>query len=363
MTVLTPISDTVKVNGCRVNAEIDPGAAVSMISRDFAMTLTNEGAMLRQGANSLFSLHGYGQNPIRIRDEYLNVKIEAMDSTFQHNLFISDDTSVPLLLGLPAVTAVGVKLLTQTGRDLLSVSSSAASNLETTRQGTINSVTCQVSQKSMAGEKSFANRGEKTSCLQGNSGREAVGTLLKKRKKRSKRRQKSNQVMARLTPVYNTRCPPKATRLVLCTIKTCALTRSPVKCSVNAVQLSNQKCYAQAPPVEVSSSSGKLFIRIVNKSERPILLTPQFVVAKLCLQKDKKRQETFAEKKKMTASGGTSTQQMVLCSLEGRELSSWSPVMGQFKLNLGNLQNLVSKVNKEVDAGEKGDAMAKGRSI
>ncbi len=93
------------------------------------------------------------------------------------------------------------------------------------------------------------------------------------------------------------------------------------------------------------------------------MLTPQFVVAKLCLHKDKKGQETSTEKKKVTSRGGTSTQQMVLCSLESSDLSSWSPTMGQFKLNLGNLENLVFKVKQKTGGGDKGGAVAKGRSI
>ncbi len=51
-----PISDQVKVDGCTVNAVIDPSAAVSVVSPDFVMTLTDKGAMLKQGANSLLSL-------------------------------------------------------------------------------------------------------------------------------------------------------------------------------------------------------------------------------------------------------------------------------------------------------------------
>ncbi len=94
--------------------------------------------------------------------------------------------------------------------------------------------------------------------------------------------------------------------------------------------------------VKVSSSTKKTFTRMVNKSERQILLTPQLVVAKLCLHKNKQKQQMPAEMKKKNSSGGMSTQQSVLCSSESDKLSFWSPVMGHFELNLGNLEKLIS---------------------
>ncbi len=42
-----------------------------------------------------------------------------MDTVFVHDLFISNDASEPLLLGLPALIAAGVKFETKKGRDLL----------------------------------------------------------------------------------------------------------------------------------------------------------------------------------------------------------------------------------------------------
>ncbi len=45
------------------------------------------------------------------------------------------------------------------------------------------------------------------------------------------------------------------------------------------------------------------------------------------------------------------------------KLSCWSPVMGGFKLNLGNLENLVCNGKQKAGGQNKSSALAKERTI
>ncbi len=73
----------------------------------------------REGASNLLSLHGFGGMHIHIYEMYFTAKVKEFDTVFDRVFFIVDKAVHPVLLGLPAMMAARMCLLTVTGRDVM----------------------------------------------------------------------------------------------------------------------------------------------------------------------------------------------------------------------------------------------------
>ncbi len=61
--------------------------------------------------------------------------------------------------------------------------------------------------------------------------------------------------------------------------------RFSTKFAVHAAQLPNSKCYVRSPSVNALHSTQQISVQVCNESNKPLLLAPQLVVAKLSLDK------------------------------------------------------------------------------
>ncbi len=96
--------------------------------------------------------------------------------------------------------------------------------------------------------------------------------------------QSNKPPMACLTPMYRTQCSLNSSTTVLCKIRN-VRNRFSTKFAVHAAQLPNSKCYVHSPPVNVSRSTYQISVEVCNESNKPLLLAPHLVVAKLSLDK------------------------------------------------------------------------------
>ncbi len=114
------IHEQCNVEGVNVRAIADCGAAASVVTQEFAYAvyLTGE-AIWREGASDLLSLHGSGGIKVPLCEMYFAAKVRAFDTTFDQVFFVVDKAIHCDLLGLPALMATCVRLLTITGWDVM----------------------------------------------------------------------------------------------------------------------------------------------------------------------------------------------------------------------------------------------------
>ncbi len=101
-----------------IRAITDSRAAVSVITREFAYNVYKNEAVWREGASNLLSLHGFGTK-VSIYETYFAAKVKAFDTIFDQVFFIVDKEAHSVLLGLPALMAAHIHLLTIEGRDVM----------------------------------------------------------------------------------------------------------------------------------------------------------------------------------------------------------------------------------------------------
>ncbi|MCP4547139.1 MAG: retroviral-like aspartic protease, partial [bacterium] len=103
-----------------VRAIADCGAAASVVTREFAYHVYQNGdAIWREGASNLLSLHGFGGIQVPLCETYFAAQVSAFDTVFDQVFFVVDKAVHMALLGLPALMAARVRLLTVTGRDVM----------------------------------------------------------------------------------------------------------------------------------------------------------------------------------------------------------------------------------------------------
>ncbi|MCP4524726.1 MAG: hypothetical protein GY833_02255, partial [Aestuariibacter sp.] len=92
----------------------------SVVTREFAYAIYKTGkAIWREGASDLLSLHGFGGIRVPLCETYFTAKVNAFDTVFDQVFFVVDKAVHFALLGLPALMAARVRLLTVTGRDVM----------------------------------------------------------------------------------------------------------------------------------------------------------------------------------------------------------------------------------------------------
>ncbi len=90
------------------------------MTQEFTYSVYKGGeAVWREGASNLLSLHGFGGMHIHIYEMYLTAKVKAFDTVSDQVFFIVGKAAHPVLLGLPAMMAARMRLLTVTGRDMM----------------------------------------------------------------------------------------------------------------------------------------------------------------------------------------------------------------------------------------------------
>ncbi len=114
------IHEQCNIEGVNVRAIADCSAAASVVTREFAYAIYKSGeAVWREGASDLLSLHGFGGIKVPLCEMYFAAKVKAFDTVFDQVFFVVDKAVHFALLGLPALMAARVQLLTITGRDVM----------------------------------------------------------------------------------------------------------------------------------------------------------------------------------------------------------------------------------------------------
>ncbi len=114
------IREQCDVKGVSIRAIADCRAAASVVTQEFANSIYKTGrAVWREGASDLLSLHGFGGMKVQLYETYFAAKVKAFDTVFDQVFFVVNKAVHSVLLGLPAIMAVCVHLLTITGRDTI----------------------------------------------------------------------------------------------------------------------------------------------------------------------------------------------------------------------------------------------------
>ncbi len=114
------IQEECDIEDVSIKAIADCRAATSVVTREFAYSVYKGGeAVWREGASNLLSLHGFGGMHVHIYEMYFAAKVKPFDTIFDQVFFVVDKAAHPVLLGLPAMMAARVHLLTVTGRDVM----------------------------------------------------------------------------------------------------------------------------------------------------------------------------------------------------------------------------------------------------
>ncbi len=114
------IHEQCNVEGVNIRAIADCGAAASVVTREFAYAVYKTGeAIWQEGASDLLSLHGFGGLKVPLYETYFTAKVKAFDTVFDQVFFVVNKAVHFALLGLPALMAARVHLLTVTGRDVM----------------------------------------------------------------------------------------------------------------------------------------------------------------------------------------------------------------------------------------------------
>ncbi len=114
------IHEQCNIEGVNVRAIADCGAAASVVTQEFAYAIYKTGeAVWREGASDLLSLHGFGGIKVPLCETYFAAKVKAFDMVFDQVFFVVDKAVHFALLGLPALMAACICLLTITGQDVM----------------------------------------------------------------------------------------------------------------------------------------------------------------------------------------------------------------------------------------------------
>ncbi len=90
------------------------------MTREFAYTVYKTGeAVWREGASDLLSLHGFSGIKVQLCETYFAAKVKVFDMVFDQVFFVVNKVVHFALLGLLALMAARIRLLTVTGRDVM----------------------------------------------------------------------------------------------------------------------------------------------------------------------------------------------------------------------------------------------------
>ncbi len=79
----------------------------------------NGEAVFREGARDLLSLTAFGGSKVHIEETFFAARVRAFGTTFDQLFFVVDSDQQNMLLGLPALMAANLHLLTVEGEDLM----------------------------------------------------------------------------------------------------------------------------------------------------------------------------------------------------------------------------------------------------
>ncbi len=114
------IHEQCNIEGVNIRAFADCRAAASVVTQEFAYAIYKKGeAVWREGASNLLSLHGFGGIKVLLCETYFAAKVKAFDTVFDQVFFVVNNAVHFALLGLPAMMAAWVCLLTIMGRDVM----------------------------------------------------------------------------------------------------------------------------------------------------------------------------------------------------------------------------------------------------
>ncbi len=108
-----------EVEGIPMTAVVDPDAAISVISYEFAAALCKKQVHFRSGAREEVSLSAYGGTSIPISKKYVSAQGRVQDGVIEQDLLESTAATQLLVLGLPALVSIGVKMTTAGEQEIL----------------------------------------------------------------------------------------------------------------------------------------------------------------------------------------------------------------------------------------------------
>ncbi len=114
------IQEECDIEDVSIKAIADCRAAASVVTWEFAYSVYKGGeAVWREGASNLLSLHGFRGMHVHIYETYFAAKVKAFDTVFDQVFFIVDKVVHPILLGLLAMMAARMCLLTVISHDVM----------------------------------------------------------------------------------------------------------------------------------------------------------------------------------------------------------------------------------------------------
>ncbi len=136
--VSSMITIPVVIDGVEMKACVDTGATANVCTREEAYKVYMNGeAIFQEGAMELLSLTAFGGSKVNIEETFFAARVEAFGTTFDQLFFIVDSDQQHMLLGLPALTAVKLRLLTVDGQDLMpSTSKTFSLDVESDKEAT-----------------------------------------------------------------------------------------------------------------------------------------------------------------------------------------------------------------------------------
>ncbi len=115
------IQEQCGIEGVSIKAIADCGAAASVVTWEYAYSVYKTGeAVWREGASDLLSLHRFRGMKVQLYETYFAAKVKAFDTVFNQVFFIVNKAVYPVLLGLLAMMAARMCLLTVTRCDVMS---------------------------------------------------------------------------------------------------------------------------------------------------------------------------------------------------------------------------------------------------
>ncbi len=108
------------IDGIKVDAFVDTGAATNVITRPLAYKVYLNGqAVFREGASELLRLTAFGGHHVPLYETFFAARVNLKGKEFDQLFFIVDTEQHEVLFGLPAITAAGMHLTTADGEELL----------------------------------------------------------------------------------------------------------------------------------------------------------------------------------------------------------------------------------------------------